>query len=88
MLLKRLLNKFTDLKRMEKDSIKATFNKKFADLEKEKHNHSEEEYQNKYQEIKIAEENLLREADLKLDKLYREEESAIRSKLEKRHAAE
>jgi hypothetical protein len=66
-LMKVLLSKYLELKRMEKSSIKDVFNQKFKDLEEKRDEIGEEKYERFYQDLKIREENLFKDTDNKFD---------------------
>jgi hypothetical protein len=87
-LLKQCLAKYVDIKRMEKSSIKKVYADKLEELESMRDQIGEEQYEKMFKDYKIREENSLREMDLKLDKLHKEEEAALLQNLEKRHARE
>jgi hypothetical protein len=53
-----------------------------------KANLTDEQHEDAKKKLKLYEENLLREAELKLGNAHKTEEAALRKELEKKHAAE
>ena len=87
-MLKRLLARYVDLKRMEKASIKKQYADRLKDLELKQAQLGDDEYNKQRKELLFNEENALRELDLNMDKLHKEEEAALMQTLEKRNAKE
>ena len=87
-MLKRLLYRYADLKRLQKSSIKAEYEMKYNDLKNNRENYEPEEFEKIVKDTLFQEENSLRELDLNLDKLHKEEEAAILQILERRNAQE
>lgn len=87
-MLKRLLARYADLKRMEKASIKRHYADKMKDLEEKQDELGEDEYERIRRDLAFKEGNSLRELDLNLDKLHKEEEAALMQSLEKKNAKE
>ena len=87
-MLKRLLARYADLKRMEKASIKKHFYDQMKELEDKKEELGEDEFERLRKDLAFKEGNALRELDLNLDKLHKEEEAALMQSLEKKNAKE
>ena len=49
---------------------------------------TDETYTEQVKRIRLSEENLMRETNLRINKLYAEEESRIRKELDKKHCQE
>ena len=87
-MLKRLLARYVDLKRMEKASIKKQYADRLKELDEKQDKLGDEEYDRLRKELLFNEENALRELDLNMDRLHKEEEAALMQTLEKRNAKE
>lgn len=87
-MLKRLLARYMDMKRLEQASIKKHFSQKLKDLENHGDLMDPDDFESKKKEIILKEEIALRDLDANLDNLHKEEEAALLKSLEKRHARE
>lgn len=87
-MLKLLLQKYSDQQHAETNAIKANFKIDKAKLEEMKDQMPEQVYNDTMKSLRLSEENLLRDIDLKLQNAHKSEESAMRKELEKKHAAE
>lgn len=86
--LKLLLQKYTDQQLAERDAIKGNFAIDYEKLNEIKDQLGEDKYNDALKKMRLAEENMLRTAELKINKAHKDEEGALRKELEKKHAAE
>lgn len=88
--MKLLLQKYMDQKLLEKNNLKEQFAMQYDKLNslRDSQQLTEEEYQEALKQLKLKEENMLREIDLEFDKAMKEEELRLREQLEKKHADE
>lgn len=88
--LKLLLQKYMDQKLIEKNNIKEGFRDQYEKLNqlRESQQISEPDYQEALKNLRLKEENILRDVDLQFDKAMKEEEVKLREQLEKKHAEE
>lgn len=87
-MLKLLLQKYSDQQHAETNAIKTNFKIDKAKLEEMKDQMPEQVYNDTMKSLRLSEENLLRDIDLKLQNAHKSEEAAMRKELEKKHAAE
>ena len=87
-LLKLLLSKYLELKRLEKGSIREVFKRKLDDLMAHQDDMNEDQYQATLEDLKIREENMLKETDHMLSQHHVEEQAIMKKILERRHAQE
>jgi len=69
-------------------NIKEAFGLEYQKLDKMEEHLTEEQFSDAKKKLMLYEENLLREAELKLGNAHKTEEAALRKELEKKHAAE
>eukprot|EP00347_Sterkiella_histriomuscorum_P024098 403332318 len=88
--LKLLLQKYMDQKLIEKNNIKENFKDQFDKLNKLRDSQqiSEGDFQDALKNLRLKEENILRDIDLHFDKAMKEEELKLRETLERKHADE
>ena len=84
--LKLLMQKYLDQQAAETDNIKSTFKLEYDKLDAMKDQMSDEDFSNAKKTLKLNEENLLREVELKIQDAHKNEEAALRKELEKKHA--
>lgn len=87
-MLKLMLQKYSDQQHAETNAIKANFKIDKDKLEEMKDSMSEQAYNDTLKKLRLGEENILRDIDLKLQNAHKTEEAAMRKELEKKHAAE
>ena len=87
-LLKLLLNKYAEQKAGEQENIKRNFAIDLEKLKSLKDHVPEETYNATIKTLKLNEENLLREIDLRLSAAHKDEEATLRKDLEAKHAGE
>lgn len=87
-MLKLLLQKYSDQTHAETDSIKKQFKIDKDKLEEIKDQMPEQAYTDTLKNLRLNEENILREIDLKLQNAHKIEESTMRKEVEKKLAAE
>eukprot|EP00347_Sterkiella_histriomuscorum_P018896 403343756 len=88
--LKLLVQKYMDQNLIEKNNVKETFQDCYHKLNKLKDRKkiSESDYQEALKNLRLKEENILRDIDLHFDKAMKEEELKLRETLERKHADE
>jgi len=87
-MLKLLLAKYSDQTHAETSNIKKNFQIENEKLEEMKDQMRDESYNDTVKTLRLNEENILREIDLKLQNAHKMEESSMRKEIEKKHAAE
>lgn len=87
-MLKLLLQKYSDQTLAETDSIKKQFKIDKDKLEEIKNQMPEQAYTDTLKNLRLNEENILREIDLKLQNAHKTEEASLRKEVEKKLAAE
>lgn len=87
-MLKLLLQKYSDQTLAETDSIKKQFKIDKDKLEEIKNQMPEQAYTDTLKNLRLNEENILREIDLKLQNAHKTEEATLRKEVEKKLAAE
>jgi len=87
-MLKLLLQKYSDQQHAETNAIKTNFKIDKEKLEELKDSMPEQAYNDTLKQLRLSEENILRDIDLKIQNAHKTEEAAMRKELEKKHAAE
>ena len=80
------MQKYMDQQAAEADNIKATFKIEYDKLDSMRDRMSEEDFENAKKNLRLQEENLLREVELKIQDAHKNEEASLRKELEKKHA--
>merc|ERR1712060_74453 len=87
-MLKLMLQKYSDQQLAETQAIKQSFEIDKDKLEELKDSMPEAAYNDTMKQLRLSEENLLRDVDIKISAAHKEEEASMRKELEKKHAAE
>ena len=87
-MLKRLLARYVDMRRLEQASIKKHYADKLRDLENNQDLMDPDEFDSQKKELILKQEIALRDLEANMDNLHKEEEAALLKSLEKRHARE
>jgi len=87
-LLKKTMHKYMEESLHELSAIKTHYKIDYESLEQLKEHMSEEKYNATLKNLKLNEQNLLRNTDLIVQRLHAEEEAQIRKELDKKHMKE
>ena len=87
-MLRIILQKYSEQQHDETNAIKQNFKIDKNKLEELKEAMPEQTYEDTLKQLRLAEANLLREVELKLNNAHKTEEASLRKELEKKHAAE
>ena len=87
-LLKLLIHKYMQERLIEVDAIKRSFIIENQDLERIKDKLGDARYQETLKKLRLDEENLVRETELKISKAHAEEEADLRRELDKKQMQE
>lgn len=87
-MLKKTMHKYMDELIQETTSIKTHFKIDYESLEELRPHMTEEKYQRALKNLKLNEQNLLRQTDLIIKRLDAEEQARVRKELDKKHMQE